>query len=65
MTWKIDSFTPSDGSKHQFVTVDHQAWLKREGDGPTVHVSLNISSNGVSEQEAKTILEAMVVGLNR
>lgn len=63
MRWTIESFTPSDGSTVAFVTVDHQAWLKGEGD-KAVHVSLNISSRGVPESEAKAILDKMVAGLN-
>lgn len=63
--WEVDSFTPSDGRVVQYVTVDHTAWLKRSGDGrPTVHIALNISSRGVSEVEARQIVDMMVAGLN-
>lgn len=65
MTWTIDQFTPSDGSKVQYVTVDHVAWLMRKGGGkPTIHISLNISSRDVPEAEARAILETMVAALN-
>lgn len=72
MKWKIDSFTPSDGSKQGGVTVDHQAWLKGE-DGDKneygshidiVHISLNMSSRGVPADRAKSFLNAMIQGLD-
>lgn len=68
MIWRIESFTPSDGSKQGFVTVDHQAWLRGDpgdpGDAATVYVSLNMSSKDVSEDDARRFLGAMVAGLN-
>lgn len=72
MKWSIDSFFPSDGSKQGGVTVDHTAWLKGESGPKTqygtheniVHISLNMSSRGVPEANAKAMLDAMVSGLN-
>lgn len=64
MTWKIDSFEPSDGRRIAGDVVDHIAWLKRAGAGETVHIALNISSEGVPADEARAILETMVRGLN-
>lgn len=63
--WTIDNFTPSDGRKVHYVTVDHQAWLKgTASDKETIHMCLNMSSRGVSEQQFKAMLETMCKALS-
>lgn len=69
MKWEIEDFNPSDGSKQMGVTVDHRAWLRgsdedEESTNPPVHININMSSKGVSEEQAKQYFEAMVHGLN-
>ncbi len=67
--WTIDSFTPSDGTRHMGTLVDHQAWLRRDGSPrhgkPAVYVSLSIASVGYPEADAKRMLETMVTALNK
>lgn len=62
-TWTIDSFEPSNDPKR-----DQIAWLRKElpaGSFPTsAHVLVQMASVGLSEAEARAIVETMVTALN-
>lgn len=67
MLWKLESFTPSDGSKTGGAVVDHQAWVRGDDRGHArepIFVALQMSARDVSEAQARRYLDAMVTGLN-
>jgi len=69
MLWTIESFTPSDGSIVCGAPVDHHAWIAgedrdREAPRPPIHIKLQMSSKGVTPDQARRYFDAMVTGLN-
>lgn len=66
-TWTIDSFEACPDT-YQGPKPDHIVWLRKQLPTscrfPAAHTLVQIASNGVSEAEARAIVETMVSALN-
>jgi hypothetical protein len=64
--WTVENFRPSDGSTVAGTKVDHQAWLKRKGNGAgPINMLVQFSSSEVSTDEARAIVDRIIAGLNK